>query len=128
MKRFEDCVFTDEEDCPHELVGLECEDCIKNKKYKIIEKALHDFVSLGDDFTELFKMSNQLIQNKDKSVKVIVPVNEIERIHRIMTSFLTTRAKLSEEEILYRRLIYHFFGIVVDEFKELEYTDDIMLH
>ena len=128
MKRFEDCVFVDEEDCPHELIGLECEDCIKNQRYKTIEKALNDFVSLGDDFTEIFKMSNKLISNKDKSVKIIVPIEEIERVHRLMTSFLTTRVGLSEEVILYRRLIYHFFGIIVDEFKETEYTDDAILH
>lgn len=128
MKIKDECIFTDEEDCPHEAVVLKCEDCIKNKRYKIIEKAVNDFVSLGDDFTEVFKMSNQLIQNKDKSVKIIVPVEEIERIHRVMTSFLTTRAELSGEELLYRRLINHFFGIVVDEFKELEYTDDVVLH
>ena len=118
-----DCVFMSETDCPKEGVGLDCDTCIKNKSYEIIEKALNDFVDMGDAFTSLFIMCNKLMKNKDQTCKIDVNVEHIKKIHRVMTAFLTSKEVLTENETLYRRLIFHFFGLIVDEFKEREYEE-----
>lgn len=126
MRNEKICIFTTEEDCSKLAVNLTCEDCEKYKHYETIEKAMNDFVSLGESFNDLFALCNTLLKNNGTLVKLEVPVESIQKIKRVMTSFLTSKEELSREEIMYRRLTFYFFGIVVDEFSENEYTDSYL--
>lgn len=127
MRNENECVFADEIDCPKDSVGLDCDECIKNKHYQVIENALNDFVSLGDAFTELFTLCNKIMKEHN-GIELTIPRENINKIHRVMTAFLTTREQLNAEETLYRRLIFHFFSLIIDEFKADEYKEDAYLH
>ena len=123
MKR-DECIFMEEEDCPKIGIGLSCDECIANKHYETIERAVNDFVSLGESFTAIFEMCNVLIKNNGSSVKLSIPVEDISKVHRVMTALLTTQEKLTAEEIIYRRLIFYFFSLIIDEFNDSEYTEE----
>lgn len=126
----DECIFESEEDCPKKGIRLSCDECVKNKHYETIEKAVNDFVSLGDSFTALFVMCNGIMRNDGSVAELTVPVDDINIIHRTMTSVLTARGKeeLTKEEIVYRRLIFYFFSLIIDEFNEEEYTEDRQVH
>ena len=128
MRNEKICIFTAEEDCPKLAVNLTCEDCEKYKHYETIEKAVNDFVSLGESFNDLFAMCNILLKNNGTSVKLEVPVESIQKINRVMIALLTVKEDQTEYEVIYRRLIFYFFSIIVDEFIENEYTEDTLLN
>lgn len=123
MRNEKICVFVDEDDCPKLAVHLTCEECEKYKHYETIEKAVNDFVSLGESFTDLFQMLQTMQKHNGKNIAVDYPIESIHKINRVMTAFLTAKENLSREEIMYRRLIFYFFDIIIDEFNENEYTD-----
>ena len=122
------CVFVSEEDCPKEHISLSCKECIKNDYHKIIEEALSDFVSLGDSFTDIFLLCNELIANNGAKVKVEIPLESIHKVNRVVNALFSTKEKNEGKEIIYRRLIYYFFEIIIDEFKEKEYREKESLH
>jgi len=126
--RHKDCIFAVEEDCPKEVIGLTCADCEKNKSYEVIKKAIDDFTSLGESFTDLFVLCNNLLANNGTTVEIAMPLNSVHKINRVMTAFLSKDGMASEEDPVYRRLIFYFFGIVVDEFESEEYNNDRNLH
>lgn len=127
MKK-DECVFMSEDDCPKNSMGISCDRCIEIKFYEIVEKAIEDFISLGDSFTAIFEMCNRLMHYKDKPVVLDMPVVEINKVHRVMTALLVVKEPENEEELMYKRLIFHFFGLIIDEFKEREYTEDTYLN
>ena len=106
------CVFVSEEDCPKNNIDLSCEECEANNLYEVIENALKDFVSLGEDFTEIFTLCKTLLKNNGTKVKVQVPVESIHRVARVVNSLLSKSDKTTIQEILYQRLIFHFFDII----------------
>lgn len=128
MRNDEICVFLSEVDCPKDSIHMTCEECEKNKFYEVIEKALNDFVSLGDSFTELFTLCNDLIKHNGTTVEVQIPTDSIHSVNRVMNALLSTVVSTSPQDIIYRRLIYHFFNIIIDEFKEEEYIEEDRLH
>lgn len=128
MRNKKICVFADELDCPKEAIHLTCEECEKHKHYETIEKAVEDFISLGDSFTDLFQMLKTMQDNDSKKVTVDIPAESIYKINRVMTTFLSSREQFTEEETIYRRLIFYFFSIVIDEFNQEEYTEDTFLN
>ena len=128
MRNEKICVFAAEEDCPKEKIGLTCENCIKHKHYEVIENAVQDFVSLGESFTDLFLLCNKLFAENGKTVSLDVPVESLHKINRVMTALLTVKEDQTEYEVIYRRLIFYFFSIIVDEFIENEYTEDTLLN
>ena len=128
MTKHKDCIFVAEEDCPKEKIDVNCKACEEHKYYETIDLAVHDFVSLGDAFTDLFKMSKQLIDHDGKTIDVVIPILAINIINRAMTALLTTRELETNNEIVYRRLIFYFFKIIVDEFEEEEYAEPDSVH
>lgn len=118
------CVFVSEDDCPKEAVRLTCEECEKHKHYETITKAVEDFASLGESFTDLFAFCNKLVANNGTTAEVVIPVESIHKINRVMNAFLTAREDFTGDETMYRRLIFYFFDIVIDEFNEEEYIDN----
>lgn len=128
MRIKDECVFADEVDCPKDSVGLDCDECIKHKHYQVIENAVQDFVSLGESFTDLFLLCNKLFAENGKTVSLDVPVESLHKINRVMTALLTVKEDQTAQEVIYRRLIFYFFSIIVDEFIENEYTEDTLLN
>ena len=122
------CIFSSEEDCPKDYVALTCEECLLNKYYLVIERALKDFVTLGDSFTAIFQLCEKMLNNHNKQIKVEVPVESINNANRVINALLGMDEALIGEEKLYRRLIFYFFEIIIDEFKENEYTEDGLKH
>ena len=128
MTKHKDCIFVAEDDCPKDNISINCKDCEEHKYHETIDQAIHGFVSLGDAFTEVFKMSQQLIEHEGKTVNVSIPVDAISVINRVMTALLTTRELDTNNEIVYRRLIFYFFKIIVAEFEEEEYSEPKLIN
>lgn len=126
MRNKDTCVFVREDDCPKEAVRLTCEECEKSKHYETITKAIEDFTSLGESFTDLFTLCNNLIANNRTTVEIDIPVESIYKINRVMSAFLSAKEKFTTDEMMYRRLIFYFFDIIIDEFNEEEYTDNCL--
>lgn len=124
MRNKDICIFASEDDCPKNAIRLTCEECEKHMRYKIIEKAVEDFTSLGESFTNMFVFWNKLCSEREtKVLGVDAPIDSIIKINKVMSCLLTTREAFTEEETVYRRLIFYFFNIIIDEFNESEYTD-----
>jgi hypothetical protein len=123
--RHEECIFAAEEDCPKEVIGLNCKACGENKSYVQMKKAIDDFVALGDSFTEIFVFCSKLIQKEDK---VSMPIESIQKVNRVMTAFLRENKDSESADKIYTRLIFYFFSIVVDEFEEEEYHNEELVH
>jgi len=119
--RHDECIFAAEEDCPKEHIKLSCEDCGKFKYYESIKKAVDDFTAMGDAFTDMFVLCNNLIKGNGKTVEIDMPLESIHKINRVMTTFLSKNGAETSEDVVYKRLIFYFFGIVVDEFETEEY-------
>lgn len=119
--RHERCIFLAEEDCPMHLLGLSCQVCDDDKLEVVIKQAVDDFVSMGENFEALFGMLKILMDNDGKPVDVKLPADEILSINRAMTTLLSDTEVKTEAEICYRRLIFYFFKILVDEFESEEY-------
>jgi len=121
--RHKNCIFFEEADCAKEYLEFTCEECEENKHYETIKEALDDFIALGDSFSALFLMLKKLLDEKDKTVDIEIPVDKITIINRVMTAFLTTEKSRSEKDLMYRRLIYFFFKVTGEDF-ELQSQDE----
>jgi len=123
--RHDECIFASEEDCPKEVINLNCRTCGKNKSYIHIKKAIDDFVALGDSFTELFVFCAKLMQKEDK---VSMPIESIQKVNRVMSAFLRENKDSETTDKVYTRTIFYFFSIIVDEFEEEEYHNGELVH
>lgn len=119
--RHERCIFNAEEDCPMKLLGLSCEICDVNKLEVVIKQAVDDFTGLGESFEALFGMLKILFDSGGKPVELDVPHEKILSINRAMTALLSDSETVTEADICYKRLIFYFFKIIVDEFESEEY-------
>ena len=128
MSRHEDCIFLAEDDCPKDEVEILCADCKEHKYYNEIEQAINDFVSLGEVFTDLFKIFEQIRGFKGKAINLTLKEKTLPICQRVMTALLTTKEQFDANEIIYRRMIFYLFGIMIDEFKENEYNEDHFTH
>lgn len=119
--RHERCIFKEEEDCPMKLLGLSCEMCNINKLEVVIKQAVDDFTGLGESFEALFGMMKILFDSEGKPVELNVPYEKTLSINRAMTALLSENEAVTQEDICYKRLIFYFFKIIVDEFESEEY-------
>jgi len=126
--RHEDCIFADEEDCPKDKIKITCSECLRDKSYETIERAVRDFTALGEAYTEIFVLLKKLIDHDGKTVSIVTPVDSAVVVNKVMTAILTKDPALTREDAVYRRLIFCFFGILVDQFNEEEYVEDTYLH
>lgn len=126
--RHEDCIFEKEEDCLKESIGITCNDCKEYRHHETIEKAIRDFGSLGESFEEVFTVFQKLLNNDGELVEIKTPAEHFLVVNRVMNSLLSTNENLTISRIMYRRLIFHLFGFLIDEFKETEYEENIQKH
>ena len=126
--KHENCIFVSEEDCPKNAVGITCEQCFKNRYYDTINFAVKDFTGLGASFTDVFILFKQLIDGNGKTVKIETPVDSMFAINRVMTAILGIEHGTDERGNLYKRLMFYFFSIVIDEFNNAEYKENQYLH
>jgi hypothetical protein len=127
--RHSDCIFVAEEDCPKERVCLNCDQCFKYKSYETIEGAVRDFTGLGEDTNNIFKIFQFMVENQGKSVEVVVPEKELLSVNRVMAALLASKKEDEHfNDQLYRRLIFCFFRIIIDEFEEKEYNKPSYIH
>jgi len=126
--RHENCIFADEDDCPKEAIHLTCEECKQHKLYETIERAVRDFTGLGEAFTEVFELHKTLIDNNGKSVEIKIPDKSIFLINHVMATFLSRDPETTEEGKIYRRLIFYFFSILIDDFESDEYKVKSLLN
>jgi len=119
------CIFPAVEDCPKDEIRISCAECIENKYYDVIKQAVDDFTSLGDSFTDMFLFCNKLIKHNGETSVLEMLLNSTHKINRLMTSFLNQKEneELAKRDVVYRRLIFYFFSILIDEFEIKEYTE-----
>jgi len=91
----------------------------------VIEQAVNDFISLGESFTDIFLFCNKLMKHSGKKRELEMPLSSTRIINRVMTAFLSQKEneELEKGEVVYRRLIFYFFSILIDEFEIKEYTE-----
>ena len=123
-----DCIFEDKEDCPLKDLHIFCTDCAENNYIEVIKKAVSDYEKLGPAFTEVFTSFNKLIKNEGEIVELVLPVDSIFIINRVVTALLGTDETLaySKEQILYRRLLFYFLSVLIDEFESSEYGEKVI--
>jgi len=119
--KHENCIFLEEDLCPREEIELTCEKCLENKAYEVIEKAVRDFSGSGEAFQEIFDIFKQLMDNDGSSITIKTPVDSIFLINRFITAMLGTSIEISENEKLYRRIIFYLLRNLIDEFESEEY-------
>jgi len=124
----DECIFASTEDCPKEDIKLTCEECVKNKYYDTIFKATEDFVDMGKAFTDLFELFNSFNSKEKDPAPISIPSESIKKVHRVMTAFLSQNDPIEAEATVYRRLIYRYFKILVDEFEASEYADTALVN
>ena len=124
----ENCIFAAKEDCPKDAIELTCEECFRNKYHEDILKAINDFTSLGAAFVEVFEVLQTLIDNDGKTVKIRIPHESSKIVNRVMNALLAVRLELDCHEQIYKKLIFYFFGNLVDEFESKEYEKTDYLH
>lgn len=122
--RHKDCIFKEEEDCLKNSIDLSCDICGKCDIYKDIEKALIDFVSLGEDITEVFKLHLKLMNKEPYDL----PVDQIKRSNEVIAAFLTSSTPENIHAQYYRRTIMHCFKLILDEYTEEEYAEEPLKH
>lgn len=117
----ENCIFAAVEDCPKDEIKISCADCIEKKYYDVIKQAVDDFTSLGESFTDMFLFCNKLMKHSELEM----PLDSTHKIHRVMTAFLSQKEneELAKGDVVYRRLIFYFISILIDEFEIKEYTE-----
>jgi hypothetical protein len=130
MEKPDSCIFTALEDCPKDAVGLHCKTCVENKTQETIKQAVDDYTSLGESFNAVFILFNSLMGNGEETGTgtVTVPVDHILVINRVINAFFSEPDYKSLNHIIYRRLIYYFFSLSIDEFNEEEYSDEQFLN
>ena len=126
--KHKDCIFVAEEDCPKEKINLTCADCAKHKTYETIEKAVRDFTGLGENYTEIFTLHKKLIDGHGTTVDIETPVESIFSVNRVMANLLSNNPCETHLDVMYRRLIFYFFKIIIDEFEEEEYNNEGYIH
>lgn len=126
--RHERCIFKAEEDCPMKLLGISCTICDTNNLEVVIKRAVDDYTGMGEAYEALFAMLKNLFDSNGKQVDVKVPHEEILLINRVMTTLLSEVDPQTQEAVCYRRLIFYFFKILVDEFESEEYGATKFVH
>lgn len=121
----ENCIFAAEVDCPKDEIKISCPECIENRYYDVIKQAVDDFASLGESFTDMFLFCNKLMKHSGKTSELEIPLDSTHKINRVMTAFLSEKEneELAKGELVYRKLIFYFFRILIDEFESKEYTE-----
>lgn len=121
----ENCIFAAVEDCPKDEIKISCPECIENKYYDVIKQAVDDFTSLGESFTDLFLFCNKLMGHSGETSEQVILSESTHKINRVMTAFLSQKEneELAKNEVVYRRLIFYFFSIFIDDFESKEYTE-----
>lgn len=120
--RHKDCIFDCEEICPKEKVKLTCADCWLNQSHEMIKKAIDDYTGLGEAFTEIFDLHKKIIDGHGTTIDIKAPVDSVFVAIRVMTAILGAEEKTEFNDILYKRLIFYFFKILIDEVEETEYN------
>lgn len=124
--RHENCIFMSESDCPLEQIKIDCETCKINNLTETIQNALEDYTQLGEAFTDVFNMFKKLIDNDGKTVAIETSIEHIFIINRVITTFLSDEEKTEQKDIVYQRLIFYFFKILIEEFENKEYEEHII--
>lgn len=128
MMKHKDCIFVSEDDCPLDTVGFSCKDCEQDNLTVTIKQAVDDYVALGESLEQILKLLKTLISNDGKTVTVSTPVEATHIINRVVTALLGITPLMDKDKIVYRRLIFYFFKILIAEFEEEEYTEPEELH
>ena len=120
----ENCIFAEEVDCPKDKIKIACPECIENSYHDVIKQAVDDFTSLGESFTDLFLFCNKFMRHSGKTSELKMPLSSTHRINRVMTAFLRQKEnkELPKGGIVYRKLMFNFLSILIDEFENKEYT------
>ena len=123
--KYDECVFVSVEDCPKDEIKISCSECIENRYYELIEQAVNDFASLDESFTDLFLFCSKLMNHNEKTNELEIPLNSTQKINRVMTAFLSQKEneELPKGGVIYKRLIFYFFSILIEEFESKEYTE-----
>ena len=116
--KHENCIFVSEDDCPKDNIHITCEECFKNQYHEVINQAVKDFTGLGASFTEVFEVFRQLLDGDGKSIKLVTPVPSMHSIGRVMTAILRSSPVISANDKIYRRLMFYFFHIIIEEFED----------
>lgn len=124
--RHENCIFMSESDCPLEQIKIDCETCKINNLTETIQNTLEDYTKLGEAFTDVFNMFKKLIDNDGKTITIETPIEHIFIINRVITAFLSDEEKTEQKDIVYQRLIFYFFKILIEEFENKEYVEHII--
>lgn len=121
----ENCIFASVEDCPKDEISISCVECIENKYYDVIKQAACDFSSLGESFSDMFILFNKLMTHCVEISELEISLDSTHKINRVMTAFLGQKEneELPKGGVVYRRLIYYFFSILIDDFETKEYTE-----
>ena len=123
-----DCIFEDVNDCPLKDMQVTCEACGKGNLTGIIKRAVSDFTKLGPAFVDVFNTFNSLIHNDGKVVEVAIPADSIHVINRVINTLFSIEETTSEEQVVYKRLIFYFFDNLIQEFKQREYGVNKYIH
>lgn len=125
LLKHKECVFASVEDCPKDEIKISCSECIENRYYDVIEQAVNDFVSLDESFTDLFIFCSKLINYRGKISELEIPLDSTQKINRVITAFLSQKEneELQKVDVVYKRLIFYFFSILIEEFESKEYTE-----
>jgi len=123
--KYDESVFVSVEDCPKDEIKISCSECIENRYYELIEQAVNDFASLDESFTDLFLFCSKLMNHNEKTNELEIPLNSTQKINRVMTAFLSQKEneELPKGGVVYKRLIFYFFSILIEEFESKEYTE-----
>lgn len=118
------CIFVAVEDCPKDEIRISCVECIENKYYGVINQAVDDFTSLGESFTDMFLFCNKLMKHSGETSELEIVLDSTQKINRVMTAFLSQKEneEMAKADVVYRRLIFYLFSILIDEFEIKEYT------
>ena len=96
----------------------------------MIKQAVDDFTSFRESFTDLFLFCSKLMKHSCEISELEMPFDSAHKINRVMTAFLSQKEneEMANGDVVYRRLIFYFFSILISEFERKEYTKSPFLN